>query len=192
MALGHLGVKTTIADLETERSAEANACRTFYDDALDMTLRDAAWPFSTKMAALALVEEDPNDEWGFSYRYPTDCVELRRLLSGQRNDQRQTRAPYRIIADDEGQLVLCDIEDAEFEYTYRNTDVAKYPSDFTIAFSLRLAALIAPKVTAGDPFKMAEKAIRAYEAAVSRATANSGNEEQPEEPPESEYITVRN
>ena len=38
LALSHLGNGTEIADLETERSSEASACRRFYDVALAQVL----------------------------------------------------------------------------------------------------------------------------------------------------------
>src|SRR3990167_2163908 len=126
MALGHLGVGKEIANLETEKSTEASLCRRFYANTRDEALRDFPWPFATKLAALGLIEEDPNDEWGFSYRYPSDCLRLRRLLSGLRNDTRQSRAPYKIGKDDQGRLLFADLEDAEAEYTARITDPALF------------------------------------------------------------------
>src|SRR5665648_440114 len=88
MALGHLASGKEIANLETERSAEAIACRRFFDSARDAVLRDFSWPFATKIKALSLIEEDPNSEWAYSYRYPTDCLNFRRILSGTRTDTR--------------------------------------------------------------------------------------------------------
>ena len=74
LALSHLG--SSGIDALDERSEAAAACTTFYAICRDMVLRDAPWPFATKMQALALVEEDPNTEWGFSYRYPSDCPSI--------------------------------------------------------------------------------------------------------------------
>lgn len=191
LAISHLGVGKEISDLTTDRSQEALACRRFYATARDQVLRDFAWPFAMKTVALGLVEEDPNDEWGYSYRYPSDAVELRRIISGERNDNRQGRVPYRIGRDASGLLIFTDEEDAELEYTLRETDTGRYPADFVMALSLRLAVYIAPRLTAGDPFKLSMRALDLYNYELSQARANAANEEQPEEPPESEFIRER-
>lgn len=191
LALSHLRVSKEIANLETERSQEAASCRAFYETARDATLRDFAWAFASKIDSLPLVEEDPNDEWAYSYRYPTDCLKIRRILSGNRNDSHQTRQPYKVIQDSAGLLILTDKRDAELEYTIRADDSDRYPADFILAFSFRLAAYIAPRVTAGDPFKLGERALRMYQLEMSMAQASDVNEEQPDVLPESEFIRGR-
>lgn len=191
LALSHLGVGKEIANFETERSEEASACRRFYDQSLEQMLRDFIWPFATKIAALGLVEEDPNEEWLFSYRYPSDCLKFRRILNGKRNSTRQSLQPYRIAQDDTARIILCDLEDAQAEYTINEDDPAMYPPDFAMALSMRLAAYIAPRVTGGDPFKMGDRALKLYEFEVTMAQANSANEEQDEEQPLSEFTRAR-
>lgn len=191
LAIGHLGVGKEIANLDTENSKEAMACRRFFSDARDATLRDFNWPFARRFRTLTLVEEDPNDEWGYSYRYPTNCLAFRRILSGIRNDTRQSRIPYLLANDDDGELILTDKEDAQGEYTVKITDPARFSADFRIALSLRLAAYIAPWVAGGDPFKLGQRALTLYQFEISKAQATAGNEEQAEEPPESEYVRAR-
>src|SRR3972149_5101754 len=117
IALGHIGVGRAISNLETESSQEAITARLFYDLALETVLRDSPWPFAAKIAVLSLIEEEPNTEWAFSYRYPTDCIMFRRVLSGLRNDSRQSRAPYKLAQDDSGTIIFTDEEDAQAEYT---------------------------------------------------------------------------
>lgn len=191
IAISHLGVGKEIADLDTENSQEANACRRYYDTALDYTLREWPWPFATKFATLSLVEENPNDEWSFSYRYPGDALMIKRVLSGVRNDNRQTRVAYKIASDDDGTLIYCDLEDAEIEYTSRSIAIQFYPNDFVMAFAWRLAFYIAPRITGGDPFKLRQTCLQMYDFEVTRAKANSANEEQPDEEPESEFVRSR-
>ena len=191
IALSHLAISKTVAILETEKSEEAVTARVFYDIALEATLRDFPWPFATRISALALVEEEPNDEWNFSYRYPTDCLEIRRILSGMRNDTRQSRTPYRILSDNQGSLVYTDYENAEIEYTVRAVSPQFYPPDFVMAFSLYLAHLMAPRVTGGDPYKLGARALGLYDLEIGRAVKNAFNEQQIEEPPESEFIRDR-
>jgi hypothetical protein len=159
-----------------------------------LVLRETNWPFATRFVALALIEEDPeevNGEWDFSYRYPTDALKVRRIQSGIRNDTRQSRVPYRLGNDDSGQLIYTDMEDAVAEYTKKITEEARFPPDFVMAMSLRLAGYIAPALTAGDPYDLSKKCFQKYLMEYSIAEANSSNEEQAEENPQSEFISGR-
>ena len=63
IAISHLGIGLEIQNLETENSAEAKACRRFYETSRDAVLGDFEWPFATKIIELNLVEEGPNTEW---------------------------------------------------------------------------------------------------------------------------------
>lgn len=191
LALTHLGVGKEIANLDTERSAEALVMRRIFEMCKDAALRDFPWPFATKIAALVLVEEDPTDLYKFSYRYPTDCLMLRKIYSGVRNDTLATRVNYKIIQDSSGRLIYTDREDAEAEYTVRITDHERFTPDFVWAFSLRLAAYAAPRLTGGDAFKLGDKAFQMYQFEIGKSESTARNEEQAEENPDSEFITVR-
>lgn len=190
LALSHLSHAKAVAS-DTEISEEAAACRRFYDQALEEVLRDFPWPFATKLAALGLVETDPNDEWGYSYQVPSDCLLFRRILSGTRNDSRQSRVPYRIAYGTSGAVIFTDAEDAQGEYTVRVTDTARFAPDFVQALALLLAAYIAPTVTGGDPFKLGQRALQLYQYTLTKAQANAANEEQAEQEPEAETIRAR-
>jgi hypothetical protein len=191
LSLSHLGVGKEIADIETENSQEANACRRFYDISRRATLRDFNWPFATKFETLALVETNPTTEWGYSYRYPTDCMKLVRLQSGIRNDNRQTRIPFRIIRDASARLVYTDLATACMEYLIDEEDASRFTEDFVLALSFRLAAYTAPRLTSGDPFKMGERALKLYILEITRAQATAVNEQQDEDKPDSEFILDR-
>jgi hypothetical protein len=154
-------------------------------------LRDFAWPFCSAIADLGLVEEDPTDEWGYSYRYPADCLRIRRILSGERNDNRQERVSYKIGRDGTGLLVYSDEEDAQIEYTYRETDTGRFTPDFNLALSYRIAAYVAPRLSGGDPFKLGQVMERMYVLSITKAQANAANEEQPDEEPDSEFHRTR-
>lgn len=191
LALSHLGVGKEISDLETDRSEEASACRRFYDSTVEKALADFPWPFATRFATLALVEEDPTDEWAYSYRYPSDCLKIRRILSGARQDSLGSRVAYRIASDASGKLIFTDQDDAQVEYTVALTDSALFDSQFIEALSYYMAFQIAPRVTAGDPFKLGERAYQLYVAMLQRAQASSLREQQDDFPLEAESIRGR-
>ena len=191
MALSHIGVSKRIVNIETEQSTEASTCRIFYNTALEESLREFPWSFATSFVALALVEEDPTDEWAYSYRVPSDCVTIRRVLSGVRNDTRESKVPYKVARDESGLLLYTDQENAEIEYTLFETDSTRYPADFVMAFSLKLAGYIAPALTRGDPTNVAVTAERRYIGVIKKAQATSVNEEQMDVPVDSEFVRAR-
>lgn len=191
MALSDLGNGKEIQNLENEKSTEGQTMRRFFDVARDATQRDFPWSFTTTFASLALVSEDPTTEWSFAYRYPTDCLKLRRIFSGTRNDSRASRVPYKIGRDSAGLLIYTDMEDAEIEYTASVTDTNKFPPDFTLAFSHRLAMYGAPRICGEDPFKIGDRAAKLYMFEISIAESANANEQQDEEEPDAGSIQAR-
>lgn len=190
-ALAHLGVSKPIGDIETDKSASAQACRVFFDISNDETFRDFNWPFATIYLELGLVEETPNTNWDYSYRYPSDCSNFRKILSSIRNDNRQTRVSYEIASDSEGRLIFTDRENAIGKYTSKIVDTNLYSADYTMMLSLLLASYIAPRVTAGDPFGLGSRAFKLYVASREKAQATAFNEQQDDENPEAESVRVR-
>lgn len=191
LALSHLGIGVKIANIDTERSEEARAARDYFDISRDAVLRDFDWPFASKIADLALVEADPNDEWGYSYQYPSDCIKLRRILSGIRNDTLASRVPFKVAQGDAGNVIFTDQVEAQMEYTVRVTSVENFTPDFILALSYRLAIYMAPRTTGGDPFGLGKKAADMYLYQLGLAQDSAAGEEQPERPVESEFITGR-
>jgi len=191
LALSHLGIGKEIADLETESSQEASACRRFYEITVGMVLEEFSWAFAKKTTTLSLIAEDPTTEWEYSYRYPTDCSLALRILSGTRNETRQTRIPYKIVYDATGRLIYTNEQDAVLEYIKNVEDTGQFKFTFTMVVSLLLAFYIAPRLTGGDPFKLGERAHKKYEVLSNTAKARSLNEQQDEEEPESEFIRER-
>lgn len=190
MALSHLGVGKEVASA-TERSEEANACARFYDNRLLEVLSAGPWSFATKIVAAELIEEEPNDEWSYCYRYPVDCVTLNRVLSGIRNDHRQSRIPFMKAGESSGTIFFCDLESAEIEYVYLHTNPQFYPPKFTKALSYGLAADIAPRITGMDNWKLKIELERLYEEALTEALKSNGNEYQPDDEPDPESIRAR-
>jgi len=194
MALSNIGVGKEIQNIETDDSEEARACRRWYKMSREVTLRDLPWRFASKTAALALVEEKPDDEWAYSYRYPPDCVSLRRILGAGRNPGHNERIPYDLRFDDAGSLVYTDQQDAVAEYTARVTDTMRYPADFALAQSWRLSYYVVPRVVGSgvDTLKLRLEVEKQYQIHLSKAARNSMNEFQRDPEPASELERARN
>lgn len=191
LAISHLGIGKEIANLDTEAGEEAKACRRFYDTAIETFQRDFHYSFATKRKVLGKIADDPNDEYSFEYEYPSDCIIAGRIISGLITDNRQSEVPYVIVRGTSGKVIHSNWEEAELEYQILETDSGRFDPDFIIAFSYKLAELTAPRLTGGDPFGLGLRAKNNYLEAKSIAQANSMNEQQEEEQPDSEFIRVR-
>lgn len=191
LALGHLGQSKRISNVDTQTTPEAAACKLFYDYALETILREIDWPFATKIADLAVVAENPTTTWGYAYRYPSDCIKIRRIPSALLTDTSETRIPFAESFDGSGNLIYCSEANAKLEYTSLVVSVTLYPSDFIMALSYFLASLIAPSVTTGDDFKLADRSLKLSQLWLGKAGANAQNEIQNEQEPDAESIRAR-
>lgn len=191
MALGNLGTAKQIQSFD-ERSEEARAIKQFFDVCFLACVRDFIWPFTKQFRTLQLVMANPTTEWLYAYRYPNDFVRFNRILSGIRNDTRQTRVPYIESSDSQGKLILTDQQEAQAEGGVLPQNISIFPADFAIAMSYRLSYYISPRLTGGNAFSGLKKDMwDAYLNELSRARSNAANETQPDPLPESEFIRAR-
>lgn len=100
-ALMRIGVSQRLTDVDTDDTVESNDILTVFDVERKYTLRDFPWPFARKYITLTLASDPdvpPNADWLFSYRYPTDCLQVRRIVDcfGRQNC---SPAPYVIGRD---------------------------------------------------------------------------------------------
>lgn len=181
LALYHLGSDKAIGSL-TERTKEANAARRFYGIALEMALRTLKPKWAEKVAELVEVDDDVEDaENLYSYRYPTDCVFFQKIQSGLRNENKAAHVYFKLSSDDDGQLIITDMDEAVGEYIRMVDNPQIFTSDFTIALSYLLASLMATSLTAGDPFKLKDTATNLFKKFSDLSAANETNEQQVED-----------
>lgn len=201
LAVLHCGVSKPIGNIQTEKSPEAQACRTAVDICRQTTLRRHPWLFAKKFANPPIVS-GPNPmatiEWTYSYRLPADCLHMVRIVSNRlNNDTRQSRIPYTMVDDDSGALLYTNWPGVggqvpiTVEYTFDNQNIAQWPSDFCMAMSYYMAYVIAPVLTSGDPYQMQQKLLGLFDKAISMASNSNSNEEQRPEEPQSEFVRSR-
>ena len=191
MTISNLGIGKEIADIVSDKSEEAAACRRYYDAAMQAVIQEHDWSFASATATLALVESNPTTEWAYSYRYPSNCLKVRRIFSGMRLDTKSSQIPFKLGRDATGVLIYTDDASPEIEYTYNETDTNRLSGQLQIAFSFKLAALIAPRSTGGDPFKLKQEMLAQYMIELGAAKANDLNEGQQDKQANSEFITTR-
>lgn len=191
LSLAHIGHGETIANIDTEKSAAAYACKQFYEITRQLTLRGYPWPFARTQAALGLVEEDPTTEWAYSYQYPSDCILASRILPGLRTETQGDEVAFLINYTSSGKLIYTDASEAILEYTKNVEDENLFSSDFVMAMSFLLGAYITPRLTGGDPQNQRGKCLELYSMHMPIARNNAKFEERPDREVESLFITGR-
>lgn len=187
MALRHIGVSIAVASL-SESSKERITMSSFFENDRRAVLRRYNWPFATSYPALGLVEENPNEDWAYAYRYPVAALRIRRIVTGLgRADPKP--APYRVGRDEVGKLIYTDQQDAVIECTVDIEDSEQFDSDFAEALSWKLALSAAPSLSRLP--KAVNLCQQMYEYTLAVATQSSGNESQQNEPMDSEAVRER-
>lgn len=148
LALGNLG-KETISSIN-EASAEARACKQFYDIVVDTAIQSYPWRWAGRTVALAEVENTKPNRWQFAYQRPDDCIKLIRVVDESMADYMPYGDGIKAGGHDyalEGRTIFCDLSPAYLQYTARQTDPALFPPAFVDALGMALAARIAMPVT---------------------------------------------
>ncbi len=189
-ALGHLGVANLVTTM-LQRSPEARACKRFYTRARDTVQSRYPWKNGLKLVALALL---PDNDWAteflYAYRLPADCKWFRRISLG--TDNVSPPPPFRIVSDDDGEIVLTNVVDAVAEYSVLVEDPSKWTDEQVNATSYKLAALMARTFDEDNASATRKDMEQQYEIELSRAHAKDLNQEEPPEHPKSEFETCRN
>ena len=110
LATSHLAVSSSIGNLDTSTGPLATACRRFFDVAMNTWQRDFPFGMATTRVTLGLVQSDPNDEYQYEYRYPSDCQYIVRIVSGFITDNRQTELQFKIMRDATGRVIWTNVK----------------------------------------------------------------------------------
>lgn len=193
IALGRIGQSQTVNNVDTETSLPARTARTFWDDDVLYVLRDFPWPWARAYVDLALVggsvSEAVNNDWQYSYRYPSDCVFARRLVVEGVGRSDPKPPPYELGRDSQGRLIFTDEPEAELEYTVIVTDPSEFDPIFVSMLGWKHGANLAPSLSKIKD--MAATCMQMYEIDKSKAESRALNEAQQSEPIEAEMIRAR-
>lgn len=164
LALSSIGKSVPISALD-EASEEARQCSVHYGQARDWLLQQYPYVFARKVQALAALTNDWSERWGYRYSKPNDCLKIIRIVP-ETDDPYNLAVPYGLRA----QSIYADIDTATLEYTLRQEDPSKFPSQFVDALAWALAARLAFPLTRdrqlrADAAQMAQQMRLSAEAA---------------------------
>jgi len=193
LALSALNLTREISDAEGDNSNEARVLRLNYDIAFAATMEDLDLDGISSQKDLELIEEDPNELWGYSYKYPTDCVYLRRIQSCAVTDDRSTFIKRRVAVIDGQKVILTNEYMAIAEYISSDIPLSALSSNAGLCVAYRLAMLAAPLIT-GKSANTLKKDIKVqYDLFAGDAKEHDHLENQNFEEPEvmSEFVRER-
>lgn len=207
MALARMGYVQQIASFQDDSPA-AQQCSLFYPQDRDAMLCDFPWSWAEGYAQLDQVAgpeidgEAASAQWLRSYRYPSDCLVMRRLMNTlppistgsipqttgttintyQNNPQlRPTGDPYPLSygesSDATGRLVMTDFTGVGYGLTAVYTRAVNDPSQFTAAFADALAWRLAADIAMGLGFddRRRQYLEAKYDAVIRKVRASDTN-----------------
>lgn len=171
-ALKRLGA-ARIDDIN-EASAEAEACKIFYDEDRKAVLESHAWGFATKTATLSQLAA-ASDGWDYAYQLPSDYVRVVGIMptnvattSVAINEKNQfTVRGNKFLTDIDAPLVL--------EYVYDLKDESLFSPQFVKCFAYHLASDLAMGV-ASLP-NMQDQMYNLYERALADARSSDASQQ---------------
>jgi hypothetical protein len=226
MALARIGSTQSITSL-ADRSNEARQCAIWYPQDRDVLLCDFPFPWSEsyfnldQVAGPEINGQVANAQWSRTYRYPSDCLKVRRLVAtpqpltatipqttaptsnaawGNQPWKRAVGNPYPISYavghDATGRLIMTDSVGTGFGVTCVYTAAVEDPTQFSADFVDALAWRLAADLAMGLAFSDAKRnwAHQEYEKHARTVRATTMNEQQSDIPlirTQSEMINAR-
>lgn len=184
LALAQLG-QSPISSLEQENE-KARRLNLFYEPVRDEVLRTHNWAFAGVQEPLSLMQQEPDGQGQFVYKYPAQALFVRRVF-----DQSRPRIEYREFfrSDLHSRVVLANSAQAWAEYTRRITDETQFDAAFVKSFSLALACDLAVSLTAD--IQLAGQLLQKYMTSLAEARRSNTAETFAKMPQEDAFTEVR-
>lgn len=178
MALARAGVSQTISSL-TETSTQARMCNQFYEPTRQSLLREFPWPFAERYFTLALIAEEPNSRWNYSYRFPSTALRINEVVVDGGERVPDPPVPFKIGSDSSGRVIYCDEAEAVVAANTDISDVNQFDPLFVDAFAWRMAWELSSPLSQNPSYVQTTQ--MGYERAIRKAMAAALNEERPDE-----------
>lgn len=171
MALYNMGITRTISNL-SDGTQEAKLCNSFYEHARDELLQEYPWNFAKASAVLPLTVE-ASSYGTYVYAIPSNCLSVRRVYTS--GDAKGNNKYMMMRGASGGKVVVCDVENAWADYTYRVTDPLEYPPLWVEALAWKLSTLLALPLK-GDAENRRSDIMQYFLNAKGRAITQDANE----------------
>lgn len=182
----------SIDDVDNDDTNEAIACRAVFNQIRDLLMEKIDWPFLTQQIDLQVLEEDPNDDWAFTYAYPNNVKRIQRIINpGLRTPQtKEQKIPFRIIMnDDKTRGIWCDEEEAIAEVNIFQDDPEFWPAYFVEPLAKGIAARICGPLKVDANLKVT--IINDFNTWLAEAVNAAQSERQDDPEAESQFVQAR-
>lgn len=167
IALGMIGDKTTITNIDTHTSKAAIICRLYFEEVRDQVIADPRVDFkcARTRAQLAQLDDNPDFNWSYQYGLPADYLRLRRhvedeadingylyLTPGDTSSLPYTEETVK-VDDKDVQVLLTNFDECRILYIKQVENVALFKPHLAQAICTLLAARIALPLGAADKAK---------------------------------------
>lgn len=180
MALRKVG-EARIVSLKQAGVTAAKDCDLFYDQIVKETLEEHNWAFARKRVNLALLSNDPTQNWSYAYALPTDNIRVRSI-------DRPAGMPE-IAYELEGDMLYTNEPTAVLIYTSNVTDPVRFSPGFVRVLVLRLAMEVCTPIR--DTDSSVPELYKLYQATLRTVTGRDSSQQTQVEVPEDTYIYVR-
>ncbi len=155
-ALRLLNAEGTVVDLDTDTSANSRLYKDQYELARDFLLRQHDWTFCTKTEELTAHADAPPGDWLYRWAHPTgDDIRIIRVYIPT-YDGTSNRIQHDIlispVSGDKTIVTLYD--DAQVEYTFKETDTNEWPAELVLALIAKVAEQLAMTINASREKKI--------------------------------------
>lgn len=176
LALSALFLQKKIANADTDTSMETKVLNVNWDSAFLIGLQELDLDSTSTSKALELIKEDPNPFWVYAYKYPNDCVFLRRIRSQYVTDDTETFIDKKIEMMDGEKVILTNEQYAIAEYIPNNIIPENLTAEAAHFLALKLARMSAPLIVGKNSKEVITMIEARYQEAMLQARAKDASE----------------
>lgn len=196
MALGRLGVSSTVIDVENSNTTEAKIIRRHFRTSLDTMLEKHWWSFARRTAKLTKHSDDPEQGYEYAYHFPINAAEIRQIAPEGRFYHRLELYPDMIPQFEEMhvgglQLIYTNVEDAHAEYTERLAENSSFKTYFGRGLAAQLSLDIGPSLITNNWPKIRNAINESAHNEISSAIADDIARSPQKMPAESPLVRAR-
>lgn len=170
LALAKIG-QERLENLSDTTIVAARWASELYPQARDYVTELYPWRHARRIATLAEVTNDRDDDFAYAYQRPSDCLSLRFILP----ESGPFDAAHPIRFETIGGVIYTDEPTARAYYIAQETDVTTYPPSFTDALAWYLAHLLIQPLR--QETRLLQLTADGFDRAISLAVQNGAIEE---------------